>query len=1449
MATRAQALLSARLTRWLGRLALPVAWLLISCAQRNGEIVRVQPNVTKKAELLDGQWFLRNTVTWTPFNTQFTFPGMTGQLEKIVFEVQEGFLVGYRSYPYTLGVDPAIDDGSKVSGTTTTSCDAQGRCAGGQKYYGAPVVAFPIVSHFDIQRGYNPATGEQTNVISESTTDRPWNEREYMRVNWAANVLNTISGINYGTVLNPGGGSSSPSWIQPNEPGSDPTDWPAFDYEDRNQDGTPELTSFDITGRYMAYPDTTHVEGWGDVPTCWFSSGPSDCSSSEIHLRTSVVKVDTRWSRDYEPLIYGNELMQLFGFFRTERLNWDKKYGALDSAVVRLAQRHRVWKEYFVKDSNGEPTAEPIPLADRAPKPLVYYFTPPSRMGGQATYDEYFEPAKRLEAEYDRAFRRAIAAAKGLTADQVPQMFYVCNNPVKDGDPDACGARGFAPRLGDLRYSFVNTVPEPLANGLLGIGILSADPETGQIISGNANVYTRSVDLQARAITDWILLLSGETAPADYLSGAAVSDYIRRNPAYTLERLHQTSSSLESELTGVSQRLDESTGAFDRPTTRLQQLAERVKADPSAIRSTGNQLTSAAAELAKAPSLEAVALDNPDVQKDILNLLPPFVQAAASKDPTVLREASRSVLTDLGRLDAYEKARTDWLSKHSITTADFSDRTLLATAAAKLTQRVQRIAQLQASGNPACRNTARCSQEEARNIATSEMTRAFRQQIWLAAAIHEMGHTVNLRHNFQGSFDAVNYFDTYWDLRRSTLTVDQGGQKKLPRTPNDLKAAADGTESQRRSGIHDSEYSSIMDYHQKAVSEWQGLGKYDEAAILFAYSGTSEPGYVEVFDKARATSLRLPGSDGAMVTVSGAAADLPMVNATATNPGAQNYTERYHYSLVPFHFGEGTDVPTVLADGLTKLRTRRLAKYKDVAQDEHRVALAIAADPSLLDDPDRAASVLGTSRLRVPYMFCTDETADGPVLSCNRFDRGPDPYEMVRAKLEDYWNYYVDSHFRRDRADFNGNRALRGAFNTFSFVASAYKHWVLEYFAKANPNQEQWRRYPMDATLQDTWTIAVLDGLNQHLNVMSVPPDGLYMYRTMRGSPQWDVISQGVDFESLDATGRATLEDFYTINYSGLDYVRVPRGLGRRMYSRYDYKSGYDFFDRMLEAGHYNDQVGAMFAAVLPDIALTGVDLAADRDRYNVPYSLVFRGELQDTFGALWSLDEDKVRSTLYKPLGQGGLTQDSAAVFWRVFVKGSDLFKGFDYPPALPGPCQAGQEPGTSTPPACFAPQQHAGPANLQLTWTSRFYGLYLGMAMFRTNYDLDFAKSNQIFKLGSGEAFTVAPGYHTVEVQDPEVGHRYVAVERDGAPPHSTPAVRMIAIANDYLSMVNDPAKCPLPDFLFTQGYACLSADKANDPALVGERRRFWLELFRTGIRDLDLQRGMYAVYGKAF
>ncbi len=92
-----------------------------------------------------------------PPTNGWAFEGMQSAMDKIYFQITQDQLIGYRAYDYAPG--------------------SQNGITGGANNTDAPVVSYKILSHFDVKREYNAATGEQTNVISENTTDRPWNER------------------------------------------------------------------------------------------------------------------------------------------------------------------------------------------------------------------------------------------------------------------------------------------------------------------------------------------------------------------------------------------------------------------------------------------------------------------------------------------------------------------------------------------------------------------------------------------------------------------------------------------------------------------------------------------------------------------------------------------------------------------------------------------------------------------------------------------------------------------------------------------------------------------------------------------------------------------------------------------------------------------------------------------------------------------------------------------------------------------------------------------------------------------------------------------------------------------------------------------------------------------------------------------------------------------------
>jgi len=145
---------------------------LAGCAGQ-GDVDRTQPDKVQKSIFLNADgtpkiFYFRQTYVGVPSTSNWAFEGTQGAMEKVRFEIKEKFLVAYRAYDYAPG---ASNDFTSTGNNTD-----------------APILMYAIKSHFDVKREYNPGTGEQTNVISENTTDRPWDQRQYMRVDWSSNL-------------------------------------------------------------------------------------------------------------------------------------------------------------------------------------------------------------------------------------------------------------------------------------------------------------------------------------------------------------------------------------------------------------------------------------------------------------------------------------------------------------------------------------------------------------------------------------------------------------------------------------------------------------------------------------------------------------------------------------------------------------------------------------------------------------------------------------------------------------------------------------------------------------------------------------------------------------------------------------------------------------------------------------------------------------------------------------------------------------------------------------------------------------------------------------------------------------------------------------------------------------------------------------------------------------
>src|SRR5262245_1904546 len=113
-------------------LALPLAGLLLAACAGQGDINRVQPDAIDKTFFLkeDGSpriFYYRKTITGVPPTNAFAFEGLMGDLLKVRFDIQEKFLIGYRSYDYAPG--------------------SQDPTTGGENNNDAPALVFAIDSH------------------------------------------------------------------------------------------------------------------------------------------------------------------------------------------------------------------------------------------------------------------------------------------------------------------------------------------------------------------------------------------------------------------------------------------------------------------------------------------------------------------------------------------------------------------------------------------------------------------------------------------------------------------------------------------------------------------------------------------------------------------------------------------------------------------------------------------------------------------------------------------------------------------------------------------------------------------------------------------------------------------------------------------------------------------------------------------------------------------------------------------------------------------------------------------------------------------------------------------------------------------------------------------------------------------------------------------------------
>jgi hypothetical protein len=413
---------------------------LAGCASQRDPIDRVQPNAIPKSFFVgamyndssdDPQFWARTMVVDVPYGESGgdwgLFTNTINAMSRIKWSIEENNLVGRISFERIPGTD---GKGLPSNSTTDPQLDPSLPLAQND---GVVVYNFKIDSQFDIRRQYNPTTGEEANIVEENTTDRPWYERDYVRVDFSTNLVTTAYDFDTMSLL----GFIGNIQYSPMQ----------FDIRNPNDQNAPvydiEHGYLDVTNKVFANPQMVDLGGGVQIPGCALpnfviggTNPVANCNPNEITLRHSFRRVV---DDDYQPANWDGQRFQAYGAFTTDRNGYARNYGLADADWMRYISRYNIWERshvYTDAENMTGPAAckadadcaditpvaglRPIrtmsrcdtargmctlPYQNRKQKPVVWHYS-------DGSPPEYFDATQEAGEEWDTAMRIAVQVAK-----------------------------------------------------------------------------------------------------------------------------------------------------------------------------------------------------------------------------------------------------------------------------------------------------------------------------------------------------------------------------------------------------------------------------------------------------------------------------------------------------------------------------------------------------------------------------------------------------------------------------------------------------------------------------------------------------------------------------------------------------------------------------------------------------------------------------------------------------------------------------------------------------------------------------------------------------------------------------------------------------------------------------------------------------------------------------
>ena len=765
--------------------------------------------------------------------------------------------------------------------------------------------------------------------------------------------------------------------------------------------------------------------------------------------------------------------VQLQLFTRADRLYYEMNRDRMDSASESCVKEYPI---YFGQQGQNEALVslgwEVKTCLKQEMELLGNPLQEDERSGFEAAPSDVVERCREHAAKL--AKRRNYPEADALVSlVAMDPIVVLCHSPVEASDHPYCGGeetrlpQGLtmqdcqdAPydsdlaeqchealnvRMGDLRYHQVNVMKHPQTPSPWGIYTDSEDPVTGETISASINVWGHVNDLWSQKVIDVLRYMKGELSTEQVTEGeniqnwALAAERATRNglaPKMTKQQRDQRIVELASGGQVDAETLARAREKLNHPLPpELKQKAYRLKKQLQNVKAhigatSHNQATyMARAHHAHGTDVEAALLD-PMVQQMMGVEGLPMSNEVLNR-ASLLRGGNPSMQRQIELFKEVALAERGACILHE------------APAPHGFGHLADMLERKFGKFNP---NDDIAKQEERAEKMRSYLAR----RAHYAVMIHEMGHSVGLRHNFVSSSDAYNYRPQYWQLRTKNGAVSELCQ--------DLSDGEDCvgpryfdpvTDNERDQGIWMWMHSSVMDYAGEPTQDMLGLGAYDFAAARSFY-GDIHSVYRDKRFAFNNGSFKDQGILSKMDNFGG------ILGFDWDVSKGNNERDELHYSQLNDYYGlisecdvvnpsdfypsdwdeerDGEWEPTF--DGLIVKVNGQYTRCQQPKVDYRSWNdLRKPAESELTSGFYRGGNAISKrdNRIRVPYGFGTDGWADTGNLSVYRHDNGADPYELFDFFITQQEVNHIFDNYRRGRHSFSVRRAANrtlGRYNT-----------------------------------------------------------------------------------------------------------------------------------------------------------------------------------------------------------------------------------------------------------------------------------------------------------------------------------------------------------------------------------------------------------------------------------